>query len=405
MKSLRRDSVRIGVLWTGSVDFAMKYWPLLWSAVWRRKTRTIFTMMSIIVAFLLFGMLETIDYAFAHPDSGASGADRLITTNKYSITLSLPFSDTQQIRSLPGIKEVTWLTWFGGYYQEAKNFVFAMPVDIESYINVHREEMRLKPEELQTYRQTRTGALVNTALMKKYGWKVGDKLPLHSTIWTRKDDGTLNWVFDIVGTFDSTDASQSTLLLFHYEYFDGGRSFGRGTVGWFEESIAEPSKAAVMSERVDALFANSSNETKTQPAKDFLIAFIKQRGDIGFVLRVILGAVFFSLLLLTANTLMQSMRERTAELAVLKTLGFTDGQVFALLVGESLLLFVTAALVGLALSYSLLPIIKDALQGVDISGGMLIPGMALAAAIAVIVGLPPALRAKRLKIVDALAER
>jgi putative ABC transport system permease protein len=383
----------------------MKYWPLLWSALWRRKTRTIFTMMSIIVAFLLFGMLETIDYAFAHPDTGAAGADRLITTNKYSVVLSLPFSYKQQISSLPGIKEVTWLTWFGGYYREAKNFIFAVPVDIESYINVHRDELTLKNDELQKYRQTRTGTLVNTALMKKYGWKVGDKLPLHSTIWTRKDDGTLNWVFDIVGAFDSTDASQSTLLLFHYEYFDEGRSFGRGTVGWFEERIGEPSQAAAMAERIDGLFANSSNETKTQPAKDFLIAFIKQRGDIAFVLRVILGAVFFSLLLLTANTLMQSMRERTAELAVLKTLGFTDVQVFALLVGESLFLFVTASVVGLALSYGLLPIIKDTLQGIDISGGVLIPGVALAAAIALIVGLPPALRAKRLKIVDALADK
>jgi putative ABC transport system permease protein len=362
-------------------------------------------MMSIIVAFLLFGMLETIDYAFAHPDTGAAGADRLITTNKYSIVLSLPFSYKEQIRSLPGIKEVTWLTWFGGYYQEAKNFIFAVPVDIESYMNVHRDEMTLKNEELQKYRQTRTGTLVNTALMKKYGWKVGDKLPLHSTIWTRKDDGTLNWVFDIVGTFDSTDASQSTLLLFHYEYFDEGRSFGRGTVGWFEERIGEPPQAAAMAERIDALYANSSNETKTQPAKDFLIAFIKQRGDIAFVLRVILGAVFFSLLLLTANTLMQSMRERTAELAVLKTLGFTDGRVFALLVGESLFLFVTASVVGLALSYGLLPIIKDALQGIDISGGVLFPGVALAAAIGLIVVLPPALRAKRLKIVEALADK
>jgi putative ABC transport system permease protein len=241
--------------------------------------------------------------------------------------------------------------------------------------------------------------------MKKYGWKVGDKLPLHSTIWTRKDDGTLNWVFDIVGTFDSADASQSTLVLFHYEYFDEGRNFGRGTVGWFEESIDEPSQAAAMADRIDALFANSSNETKTQPAKDFLMAFIKQRGDIGFVLRVILGAVFFSLLLLTANTLMQSMRERTAELAVLKTLGFTDLQVFELLIAESLLLFVTAAVVGLALSYSVLPIIKDALQGVDISGGMLIPGILLAAAIALVVGLPPALRAQRLRIVEALADK
>src|SRR5580698_2599867 len=149
----------------------MKYLPLLWSALWRRKARTIFTMLSIVVAFLLFGMLETVDQAFSNPDSGAAGADRLITTNKTSITLSLPFSDTQQIRSLPGVKEVTWLTWFGGYFQEAKNFIFALPIDIESYIKVHGDELSVKDDELKKYRQMRTAALVNTALMKKYGWK------------------------------------------------------------------------------------------------------------------------------------------------------------------------------------------------------------------------------------------
>jgi len=383
----------------------MKYLPLILSALWRRKARTIFTMLSIVVAFLLFGMLETVDQAFSNPDSGAVGADRLITTNKTSITLSLPFSDVQQIRSLPGVKEVTWLTWFGGYYQEAKNFIFAIPVDIESYINVHNDEISVDKGELDAFRKMRTAALVNSALMKKYGWKVGDKLPLHSTIWTRKDDGSLNWVFDIVGTFDSTDKSQLQTVLFHYEYFDEGRGFGRGNVGWFEERIDQPSQAGGMAERIDALFANSSNETKTQPAKDFLIAFIKQRGDIGFVLRAILGAVFFSLLLLTANTLMQSMRERTAEFAVLKTLGFRDAQVFALLVSESLILFVSAGAIGLALSYSVLPIIKEALQGIDLSGGMFVPGIALAVALAFAVGLPPAWRAKRLTIVDALADK
>src|SRR5882724_2329727 len=192
---------------------SMKYLPLILSALWRRKARTIFTMLSIVVAFLLFGMLETVDQAFSNPDSGAVGADRLITTNKTSITLSLPFSDVQQIRSLPGVKEVTWLTWFGGYYQEAKNFIFAIPVDIESYINVHNDEISVDKGELDAFRKMRTAALVNSALMKKYGWKVGDKLPLHSTIWTRKDDGSLNWVFDIVGTFDSTDKSQLQTVL------------------------------------------------------------------------------------------------------------------------------------------------------------------------------------------------
>jgi putative ABC transport system permease protein len=383
----------------------MKYLPLLWAALWRRKARTIFTLLSIVVAFLLFGVLETIDYAFAHPDSGSSGADRLITTNKYSITLALPSSYTQQIRSLPGVTEATWLTWFGGYYQESKNFVFAVPIDSDSYFKLHHQDILVDPETLKTYGQTRTGILANSVLMKKYGWKVGDKLPLHSTIWTRSQDGSLNWIFDIVGAFTSTDSTQDATLLFHFEYFDEGRSFGKGTVGWYEVSIADPAQAAPMAEKIDALFANSSNETKTQPAKDFLIAFVKQRGDIAFVLHAILGAVFFALLFLTGNTMMQSMRERIPELAVLKTLGFTDQKVFALLIAESLFLCVSAALLGLGLSYTLLPYIQTALQGVALSGGMLLPGLLVAAVLALVVGLPPAIRANRLLIVDALADK
>jgi putative ABC transport system permease protein len=383
----------------------MKYLPLLWAALWRRKARTIFTLLSIVVAFLLFGVLETIDYAFAHPDSGSSGADRLITTNKYSITLALPSSYTQQIRSVPGVTEATWLTWFGGYYQESKNFVFAVPIDSDSYFKLHHQDILVDPETLKIYGQTRTGILANSVLMKKYGWKVGDKLPLHSTIWTRSQDGSLNWIFDIVGAFTSTDSTQDATLLFHFEYFDEGRSFGKGTVGWYEVSIADPAQAAPMAEKIDALFANSSNETKTQPAKDFLIAFVKQRGDIAFVLHAILGAVFFALLFLTGNTMMQSMRERIPELAVLKTLGFTDQKVFALLIAESLFLCVSAALLGLGLSYTLLPYIQTALQGVALSGGMLLPGLLVAAVLALVVGLPPAIRANRLLIVDALADK
>jgi putative ABC transport system permease protein len=387
----------------------MKYFPLIWATLWRKKTRTIFTLLSVIVAFLLFGMLETVDYAFAHPSSGAFGANKLITTNKYSITLSLPFSDTQQIRSVSGVDEVTWITWFGAYYQESKNFVFALPVDTDSYFCLHKDEFIVGDAAMKAYRSTRTGALVNSELMKKFDWKVGDKVPLHSTIWTQKSDGSLDWTFDIVGSFDvkePTQASaQASTLLFHYELFDEGRNFGKGTVGWFEERISDSSQAAAISNRIDALFANSSNETKTQPANDFTMAFIKQFGDIGFVLRAILGAVFFTLLFLTGNTMMQSVRERIPELAVLKTVGFGDGKVLGLVLAESLLLCVFAAIIGLALSFAALPIIKQGLQGVELSPQALLPGIVAAVLLALIVGLPPALRAMRLNIVDALADK
>jgi putative ABC transport system permease protein len=386
----------------------MKYLPLLWATVWRKKVRTIFTLLSIAIAFLLFGVLETVDYAFSHPSGGVSGADKLITTNKYSITLSLPFSDTLEIRSVPGVAAVTWISWFGGYYQESKNFVFVIPIDADSYFDLHKDEFIVPDDQMRAFRSTRTGALVNVALMKKFGWKVGDRVPLHSTIWTQKN-GSLDWTFDIVGSFDVKDrtqaSAQSSSLLFHYEMFDEGRSFGKGTVGWFEERVSDPSQSAAMSARIDALFANSPDETKTQPAKDFMLAFIKQLGDIGFVLRAILGAVFFTLLFLTGNTMMQSVNERIPELAVLKTVGFSDLKVLGLVIAESLLLCVLAASAGLGLSYAALPIIRRGLQGVELPTNAWLPGIGVAVLLALIVGLKPALTAMRLNIVDALADR
>jgi putative ABC transport system permease protein len=384
----------------------MKYLPFIWSTLWRKKTRTIFTLLSIIIAFLLFGVLETVDQAFSNPSLGVNGADKLITTNKYSITLQLPFSDLQQIRAVPGVAAVTWITWFGGYYQESKNFIFALPVDTDSYLDLHKDEFIISDRQMTAFRTTRTGALVSAALMKKFGWKVGDKLPLHSTIWTQKN-GSLDWTFDIVGSYapkDPTQASQqATTVLFHYELFDEGRSFGKGNVGWFEERVKDPAQSAAISTKIDALFANSSDETKTQPAKDFTMAFIKQLGDIGFIIRAILGAVFFTLLFLTGNTMMQSVRERIPELAVLKTLGFSDAKVLGLVLAESMMLCGFAAIIGLGLSYGALPIIKQGLQGVELSPRALIPGIGVAVSLALIVGLPPALRAMRLNIVDALA--
>jgi putative ABC transport system permease protein len=387
----------------------VKYLPLLWANLWRKKTRTIFTLLSVAIAFLLYGALATIDDAFENPQTGITGVDKLITTNKFSLTLQLPFSDVQQIAAVPGVAVVTWITWFGGYYQESKNFVFALPIDTPTYFDLHKDEFVVSDEQMAAFRNTRSGALVNSALMKKFGWHVGQKLPLHSTIWTQKSDGSLNWTFDIVGTFDVKDrtqqAQQSSTVLFHYELFDEGRSFGKGQVGWFEERVADPAQSPQIAQKIDALFANSPNETKTQPAKDFAMSFVKQFGDVGFVLRAILGAVFFTLLFLTGNTMMQSVRERTPELAVLKTLGFSDAKVVGLVIGESLLLCVLAAAVGLVASYGLIPVVRSVLQGITASAWVVPDGLGLAVLLALLVGTPPALRAMRLNVVDALMEK
>jgi len=387
----------------------MKYLPLLWANLWRKKTRTIFTLLSVAVAFLLYGALATIDDAFENPQSGLSGADKLITTSKFSITISLPFSDVQEIAAIPGVAVATWITWFGGYYQESKNFVFALPIDTPTYFDLHKDEFVVSDAEMAAFKNTRSGALVNSALMKKFGWHVGQKLPLHSTIWTQKSDGSLDWTFDIVGTFDMKDptqaAQQSSTMLFHYELFDEGRSFGKGEVGWIEERVVDPSQSAQIAQKIDALFANSPNETRTQPAKDFAMSFVKQFGDVGFVLRAILGAVFFTLLFLTGNTMMQSVRERTPELAVLKTLGFSDAKVVGLVIGEALLLCLLAAVVGLAASYALIPVVRSVLQGIVASPWMMPRGLGLAVLLALLVGTPPALRAMRLNVVDALMDK
>ncbi|MDE2150630.1 MAG: FtsX-like permease family protein [Gammaproteobacteria bacterium] len=383
----------------------MRYFPLVWSTLWRRKARTVFTLASIAVAFLLYGALSMIGYALTHP-GGANGADKLITINKYSITLPLPIAATQQIAAVPGVEVVTWLTWFGGYYQDPKNFVFALPVDPDSYLALHAGEYTIDPQQLQTFKNSRTGTLVSADLAKKFGWKVGDKIPIHSTIWTQ-GNGSLDWVFDMVGTFTAPDPTMrgqiSTMLLFHYKYFDEARSFGKGTIGWFEEKVADPNQSAAIADAIDARFANSTNETKTQPAKDFAMSFLKQYGDIGFILRAILGAVFFALLFLTGNTMMQSVRERIPELAVLKTLGFSDTGVLALVLAESALLCVLAAVVGLLLSLGFLPLFRSALQGVELTPVAVLPGLAIAVVLALIVGTPPALRALRLDVVDALS--
>jgi putative ABC transport system permease protein len=387
----------------------MKYLPLIWATLWRKKTRTIFTLLSIVVAFLLFGLLETVDYAFSHPTgTSVAGSDMLITVNKYSITFSLPISDVQQVRAVPGVAEVTWISWFGAYYQESKNFVFAVPIDTDTYFNLHKGDFTVSDADMQAFRNTRSGALVSVPLMKKFGWKVGDRVPLHSTIWTQKD-GSLDWTFDVVGVYDVADTGkqnqQASQFLFHYENFDEGRSFGKGKIGWLEERVDDPSQATAISNRIDALFANSPDETKTQSSKEFALAFLKQLGDIGFVLRAILGAVFFTLLFLTGNTMMQSVRERIPELAVLKTLGFSNATIVAMVIGESLLLCGIGALLGLSLSFAALPIIKLGLQGVDLSPLALVPGVGIAVLLAVIVGLPPAMRAMRLNIIDALAAK
>jgi putative ABC transport system permease protein len=381
----------------------MKFLPLLWAGLWRKRARTIFTLLSIVVAFVLFGMLQGVNAAFSNA-LNAAAVDRLNVVSRISFTESLPFGYLAQIESLPGVAAVAYQNWFGTYYQDRKNFVFSFPVDPVRFFPLY-PELQLSKDELAALVRTRTGAVVGRELAKKYGWKVGAKVPLHSVIWTQAN-GSSDWVFDIVGIYDAPgNPNQANSFFFNYSYFDEGRSFGKGTVGWYVVKVKDPSEAMRVAAAIDKHFANSSDETKTQTEKEFAQSFIKQQGDISFIVTSILGAVFFTLLFLTGNTMMQSVRERVPELAVLKTLGFTDFAVVVLILAEALVLCLVAALLGLGIAAAIFPALKSIIGEARLPADVMILGIGVGVLLALCTGLPPALRTTRLNIIDALAGR
>lgn len=379
--------------------------PLVWAVLWRDKSRTILTLLSIVVAFLLYGMLSMANFAIEHPESPA-GADNLITVNRYSNTLPLPISVVDQIKKIPGVKVASWFVWFGGYYQEPKNSINAFPVDIDSYLDLHRGEYQIGPGQVEAFKVSRSGALVSADLAKTFGWKIGSKVTLRSTVWIRQDQGSPDWTFDIVGTFVPKDPvmrrHMTKHFLFQYDYLDESRSFMKGQISWVQLSVKDPQQAAIISKEVDKLFANSPFETKTSTAAGYATEMFKQQGDFILILRVIIGAVFFALLFLTGNTMMQSVLERVRELGVLKSLGFTNTIIMSLVVAESLMLSLFAAGIGLGLSCIALPLLQGFLPEIRVSTTTLLSGFGYASLLALGVGLPPAIYAGRLKIIDAL---
>jgi putative ABC transport system permease protein len=388
----------------------MKYMHLIWAALFRRKSRTFLTLVSILAAFLLFGMLDATRAAF---DSGDSviGVDRLITTSRYSIIQSLPVSLQTRMEAVPGVKSVGYANWFGGIYQDPKNFVLSFAVS-DNYLDIYHE-MELPADQRKAYETTRTGAIVGEALAKRFGWKVGDKIPLQSTIFPQLN-GDKTWPFDIVGIYTPAKGAANGTdqqFFFHHKYFEDANAFHSvgTTVGWYVVKLTSADKADSVAKAIDALSANSDHETKTQTEQAFNASFAKQLGDIGLIVSAIMGAVFFTLILLTGNTMAQAVRERTNELAVLKTIGFSSQSVLGMVLAEGILLLVLGGVLGLALAGVVVPIVAKG------SGGMLnlppigastwILGVVLMVVIGALVGALPAIRAMRLNIVDALAGR
>jgi len=381
----------------------MKYLHLVWAGLFRKKARTVLTLLSVIVAFLLFGLLQAVNEAF-QAGADQARADRLITNSRYSIIEMLPISYLQQIESVPGVKEVSFASWFGGSYQDRPAQFAVFPVEPERYLRT-APEIVLDDAARERWEATRDGAVVGRSLAERYGWQVGDRVTLVADIWPQRD-GSNEWNFEISGIYTSPESEQSEgAFLFQWEFFDEARQYARGTVGWFILQVDDPDQAEDVSQAVDALFANSSNETKTQTEKAFAQGFARQFGDIGLIVTAILGAVFFTILVLTGNTMAQAVRERIPELAILKTLGFSDRAVLGLVVAESLVLVMLGGLVGLGLAAAALGSLSAMLAGFGIQGislSVIVTGVLLMIALSLVVGLPPAVRAMRLRVVDAL---
>jgi putative ABC transport system permease protein len=379
----------------------MKFLPLLWSSLWRKKIRTIFTLLSIFVAFLLFGLLMTIRTAFTF-GVDIAGLDRLVLIHKVSLIMPLPISYLERLRSTEGVSLATHNTWFGGVYQDPSNFFAQIVVDPEPFMTLY-PEYRLPPEQMQAWLADRQGAIVGVDLARRFGWSVGDRVPIQGTIWQPKQGQV--WEFNIAGIYDADPGVDKTQFFFRYDYLDENRRQGEGLVGWYIVKIADAGQAQQMGARFDNMFANSSAETKTTTEKGFVEGFAKQVGDIGAIMIAILAAVLFTMLLVAANTMAQSVRERTSEVGVLKTLGFSNAAILVLVLSESVLIAVIGGGLGLLAAWLFVQ------QG-DPTGGMLpifvlpprdvVVGAVLIVGLGIVAGLLPAFNAMHLKITDAL---
>ena len=388
----------------------MKYLHLIWAALFRRKTRTILTLVSIIAAFLLFGMLDAVRTGFDQAGNSANGAERLQTGSRLSFIQTLPQSLEAQIAKVPGVKMVTYANWFGGAYQDPHNQVFSFAVE-PNYLDLY-PEMEVSAAERKAFDNTRTGALVGEKLAERFHWKVGDKIPMQSTIFPNHE-GSKNWTFDIVGILHSTDKKSGgfydQMFLLNWKYFDETTPYNRGQVGWYVTRVADVNQADHVAKAIDAISANSDHETRTQTEQAATASWMKQLADIGLIVSSIMGAVFFTLLLLSGNTMMQAVRERTSELAVLKTIGFSSHAVMAMVLAESVLLLLLGGVLGLLLAVVVVGGFHAATGGAipmsPVGGDIWAHGLLLMLVVGLLVGALPALRAMRLNIVDALAGR
>jgi putative ABC transport system permease protein len=383
----------------------MKFLYLVWSNLKRKKLRTSLTLLSILVAFVLFSLLSALKLALGGGVNMAD-ANRLVVRHRVSFIQPLPHSYQTRIASIPGVSAISHQSWFGGIYQDPKNQLATFPVEPELFLSMN-PEITLPKGEKELWLKTRTGAVVGRALAERFKWKVGDRVPLNSPIWPSKSGGA--WEFDIVGIYDGAKKTADTTgFFFRYDYFDEARSYGTGLVGWYQVRVDDPKRAMEVASAIDAEFANSPAETKAETEGAMFKGFAQQIGDIATIVTAILGAVFFTILLVAGNTMAQSVRERTQELGLLKAVGFTNQLVLGVVLCESLLITVLGGILGLFFGWLMVTVLGQAsfirqfFPIFFVPGRDLIIGAMLAIALGFVAGILPAIQAMRLRLADAL---
>ncbi|MGY3546386.1 putative ABC transport system permease protein [Bradyrhizobium sp. USDA 4472] len=373
--------------------------------LFRRKLRAILMMVSILIAFAIFAVLASFERAFNAGQDRAT-PDRLVVVNKINFTQPLPISYFNRVAAIDGVAQITHFSWFGGYYQEPRNFLVAFAVDPENWMKLRDTDFVFSPEARAAFIRERTGVLVGARMMEKWGWKIGDHVPISSNIWSQKN-GSHAWDFIIVGSFTPRIPQADTnVMLMGYDYFNETRSFGKDLISWMSLRTTSVAANERVTNAIDGMFANSPYETTTDSEKAFNKAFAAQLGNVALIVELVVGAAFVTILMIVGNTMVMTVRERTPEIGVLKTLGFSGGRILRMVLGESILLALLGGLPGLGLAFFLITRVKDSLMSfvptLSLYPDIAAVAVGLMVVFGIITGLVPALNAMRLNIVTAL---
>lgn len=389
----------------------MNDFDLIRKNLFRKPLRTVLLTVSIFMAFLIFGMLTSLNVALNQAAESGSSAERLIVSNKINFTQPMPIAYVNRIAAIPGVTGVTHSSWFGAYYQDQRKSRFVgFAVDPETYLDLYANDVRLTAAERKSFIAERTGVIVGKALADQYGWKVGQTVPISSNIYV-KADGRRSWDMKISGIFTGAKPTDSTTALyFHYDYINETTTFGRDQIGNVAVRTASPDMNDRVAKSIDATFANSPAETSTVDEKTFARAFLKQAGDLNFIVSMVVAAAFAAILMIVSTTLVSAMRERTKEIGVMKTLGFSSPRVLRMVLGEALMLSTLGAVLGLGVSAIVLKGLAKSPAGTQFGDLSLPPlvavaGLLLALTLGLVTGAIPAISALRMSIVDALNRR